>query len=304
MVWGNTIYNILLGGIIVEKIGIVLLNYKNYDDTINCIKTIKKQSYKNYDIIVVDNFSENDSINIIRKNFENENNVYYIQNNNNLGFAQGNNIGIRFAKEELKSDYVFVLNTDTVLEDEDILKKIIKTEYKDCAIINPMCCDIEHNIQRPYLICKESLNKYFFKLGLYLIGKYFKTIFNINTKSKKNNNNLNKEINESKYVIQGCAYMLTPKFFEYYNQLFPETFLYCEELALCVYIDKKKLKTIVNPDVVILHKEGGSSVKIIKDIEIKKIKHQIKSFLKVLKMYVLYDYKKIYKKYNFSESEK
>ena len=282
-----------------KKIGIILLNYKNYNDTIECIKSIENQNYSNYCIIVVDNNSQNESVNEIKISCKDMNNIYIIENKENVGFAKGNNIGIKFAKENLKCDFVFVLNTDTVLFDENTLKKLIslyKPEEK-IAIINPMCCDIEKIIQKPYLIYNSKMWKYVIRMGIYILKQIIKYIFNLD-KYKKNNEKFNvEEIKENKYIIQGCAYILTPDFFKYYSQIFPETFLYCEELALAIYIEKANLKIENSTDVLIIHKEAGSTKEILKDKKKKKIKFQIQSYFKVVKL-LFYDYKKIKKLYN------
>ncbi len=281
-----------------KKIGIVLLNYKNYNDTIECIKSIENQNYSNYCIIVVDNNSQNESVNKIKTSCKDMNNIYIIENKENLGFAKGNNIGIKFAKENLKSDFVFVLNTDTVLFNENTLKKLIslyKPEEK-IAIINPMCCDIEKVIQKPYLIYNSKMWKYVIRMGIYILKQIIKYIFNLD-KYKKNNEKFNvEEIKKNKYIIQGCAYILTPDFFKYYSQIFPETFLYCEELALAIYIEKANLKIENSTDVLIIHKEAGSTKEILKDRKKKKIKFQIQSYFKVVKL-LFYDYKKIRNKF-------
>lgn len=281
-----------------KKIGIVLLNYKNYNDTIECIKSIENQNYSNYCIIVVDNNSQNESVNEIKTSCKDMNNIYIIENKENLGFAKGNNIGIKFAKENLKCDFVFVLNTDTVLFDENTLKKLIslyKPEEK-IAIINPMCCDIEKVIQKPYLIYNSKMWKYVIRMGIYILKQIIKYIFNLD-KYKKNNEKFNvEEIKKNKYIVQGCAYILTPDFFKYYSQIFPETFLYCEELALAIYIEKANLKIENSTDVLIIHKEAGSTKEILKDRKKKKIKFQIQSYFKVVKL-LFYDYKKIRNKF-------
>ena len=75
------------------KIGIILLNYCNYDLTIDCIESIKKSSYQNYEIIVIDNNSPDNS----GKQLSKLDNIRFLQMNENLGFAAGNNRGIEVA---------------------------------------------------------------------------------------------------------------------------------------------------------------------------------------------------------------
>ena len=275
------------------------MNYKNYNDTINCIKSILQQTYQNYNIVVVDNNSQNESINEINNYIQGKDNIFFLKNEKNLGFAKGNNIGIKFAREKLQCDFVFVLNSDTILNDKDSLKKLIDSYVPNSklALINPMCCDLEGNIQLPYLIYSSKMWKYCVKMGVYLIKQFVKLIFNLDKyiKNKKIIVDFNK-IKANKYVIQGCAYILTPDFFEYYTQIYPETFLYCEETALAIYIEKAKLRTITNFDVIIVHKEGGSSKEVLKDKKKQKLKYQVHSYFKVIKL-IMYKYENIRKKF-------
>ena len=281
-----------------KKIGIILLNYKNYNDTIECMKSIQKQNYSNYEIVVVDNSSQNESIKKINDFIKGKTNMHIIANNINLGFAKGNNVGIKFAKNKLKCDFIFVLNADTILEDRDTLKKLINSYVpkRNIAIINPLCCDLDGNVQLPYLISNSKMWRYCLKIGIYLLKQGIKLTLNLERTHKNKNINI-EAIEDSKYIIQGCAYILTPDFFNYYTQIYPETFLYCEEMALGIYIEKINMRTVINKEVVILHKEGGSSAEILKDKKKRRFKYQLKSYFKVIKL-LGYNYEKIKRKFN------
>jgi len=118
-----------------KKVGIVVLNYKNYEDTIACLRSLAEITYQNTEIIVVDNDSQNDSLEYIRKDlvcrhvpycmfvedsidthsYSVSENTILLQSDSNRGYAAGNNIGIRLALER-KADYILILNNDTVVE--------------------------------------------------------------------------------------------------------------------------------------------------------------------------------------------
>lgn len=95
------------------KISVIILNWNELDDTIKCLETLKKSSYTNYDVIVVDNGSKGNDSDIIEKKYEGYAKV--IRNKENLGYTGGNNIGIDYA---LKGgpDYVFLLNNDATVD--------------------------------------------------------------------------------------------------------------------------------------------------------------------------------------------
>ena len=273
------------------KIGIVLLNYKNYNDTIDCINSLINQNYYNLYICVVDNFSNNDSIKQIKKNVkENSKKVFYIENEENLGFAKGNNVGIRFLKKEKKCDYIFVLNTDTIISDKDFFNKFIDDVKKidaKVALINPMCYGLNNNYMYPSFKCANSIAEFMKGMKKRYIIYFIKSLFNINRVNKRIINvDMLKELDNYNYVIQGCSYFLTPTFFKYYDGLFSETFLYCEELALAIYLSNKDLKTINFYNLTLLHKEGGSSVQnggIIR--RMKKFKQMLNSYKYVKEYY-------------------
>lgn len=91
---------------------IILLNWNGWRDTLNCLASLDRLEYRNYWVLVVDNCSSDDSVNRIRASYPD---VPVIQTGKNLGFAGGNNVGIRHALGE-GAEYVWLLNNDTVVE--------------------------------------------------------------------------------------------------------------------------------------------------------------------------------------------
>lgn len=106
-------------------VDIIILNWNGADDTIECIESITKSEFQNFRIIVVDNGSIDDSVNRIKDHFPN---IILIETGQNLGYAEGNNVGLRFALDG-KQDYILVLNNDTILH-KDMLGALIDTAEK------------------------------------------------------------------------------------------------------------------------------------------------------------------------------
>ncbi|MBI1863902.1 glycosyltransferase family 2 protein, partial [Candidatus Woesebacteria bacterium] len=113
------------------KIFIIILNWNRYQDTHDCLKSLEKINKKNLDlnILVVDNGSKVEEIEKLKKIVPANS---LILNNKNLGFAQGNNVGIRQALKN-NADYVLVLNNDTFL-DKNFLTELVSTAQKDKKI--------------------------------------------------------------------------------------------------------------------------------------------------------------------------
>ena len=102
-------------------IHIVILNWNGRDDTLACLETVEKIDYPNFEVIVADNGSSDDSIDAIRQRFPK---VRIIENHANLGFAAGNNSAIAHALDA-GAAFIFLLNNDTVV-DPAILSAFVK----------------------------------------------------------------------------------------------------------------------------------------------------------------------------------
>ncbi len=93
------------------KIAIILLNYNGKEDTLACLESLEKLTYPNFETIVVDNGSSDGSGAAIREGFPQP---LLIETGENLGYAEGNNVGMRKALDR-GADLLFLLNNDTVV---------------------------------------------------------------------------------------------------------------------------------------------------------------------------------------------
>jgi len=90
-------------------VSIISVNYDHPEVTCQLLGSLRKITYPRIEVIVVDNASPNDDPSIILKSFPE---IHFIQSNENLGFAGGNNLGIRIAKGK----YILLLNNDTEVD--------------------------------------------------------------------------------------------------------------------------------------------------------------------------------------------
>jgi GT2 family glycosyltransferase/2-polyprenyl-3-methyl-5-hydroxy-6-metoxy-1,4-benzoquinol methylase len=93
------------------KVSAIVLNWNGKADTLECLESLKHVDYNNLEIVVVDNGSSDDSVLAIRQSFPK---VTVIETGNNLGYAGGNNVGIRYALQN-GAQWVLILNNDTVV---------------------------------------------------------------------------------------------------------------------------------------------------------------------------------------------
>ena len=103
------------------KIGILLVNYNGKNFLNDCINSIYKMKYKNIDILVVDNDSHDNSIDLLEIEYPD---VKVIKTGDNIGVAAGNNVGIRhFIKTDC--DYILIMNNDVEV-DKNMLNYLIQ----------------------------------------------------------------------------------------------------------------------------------------------------------------------------------
>lgn len=114
------------------KVGVVILNYKVKDLTVKCINSVKKSTFGNAEIIVVDNNSE-DCLVEEMKDFPD---VIFISNKENLGYCGGNNVGIKKALAD-GSEIVLILNADTTIGSLTIEKLVAVVEKEDVGVAGP-----------------------------------------------------------------------------------------------------------------------------------------------------------------------
>lgn len=93
------------------KIAIVVLHYRNLSDTLECLDSLQKLDYASYEILLIDNGSKDLGLDVAVKKYSS---LYLIRNQDNLGFAQGCNVGIQSALER-GAEAVLLLNNDTVV---------------------------------------------------------------------------------------------------------------------------------------------------------------------------------------------
>ena len=91
------------------EISIIIVNYNTCDLTLQCLQSVYEKTVDvGFEVIVVDNASSDNSVEMIKKMFPQ---VKIIESVENLGFGKANNLGVKYAN----GDYLFLLNSDTIL---------------------------------------------------------------------------------------------------------------------------------------------------------------------------------------------
>ena len=117
-------------------VSIIILNWNGLTDTIKCLDSVKKITYVNYKIIIVDNGSRNNDCQKIKEKYGDT--IKLMCNEKNLGFTGGNNVALKQIIKENKSKYILLLNNDTEVK-KNFLNILVEysENNKQAGIIGP-----------------------------------------------------------------------------------------------------------------------------------------------------------------------
>ncbi len=220
-----------------SKLAIIILNWNGLENTKECLDSLKKSS-ADFKIFLVDNGSKNNEGEILKKEYGDF--VTLIQNDKNLGFAQGNNIGIEYALKDSEIKYVLTLNNDTTVEPNFIEEALEKFSDPKIGMVAPKTMNY---YQRNKI---DNLGIQFTKGGL---------SFNIKSVEATVQNIFcpcgaaafySRELLEILMKEDGC----------YFD---PDFFAYAEDLDLGFRARLKGFKCVLTADSIVYHKVSAST---------------------------------------------
>lgn len=235
-----------------SKLDIILVSYNTADYTIRALRSVYEQtSETDFNIIVVDNASQDNSVSLIRDEFSH---ITIIESEKNLGFAGGVNLGAKASD----SEYILLLNPDTIILEGAIDKLMAFAEKKQTSGIwggVTFNDDLSLNLNnaRAVLSFKTLL---FSALGL---SKLFKSSCFFN---HDNYGCWDRKSERDVDVITGCFFLTKRDIWEQLNGLDETFFMYAEEADYCMRAIKLEYQPRVTPDAKIIHHGGVSEVNI------------------------------------------
>jgi GT2 family glycosyltransferase len=222
-------------------ISIITVNYNGLDMTIDLLKSIDNQSYKNIEIFVVDNASKEDSAAFFQKNYPH---VKFIRSEKNLGFAGGNNLAVK----EAKGGFLFFINNDAEIT-EGCLEKLVAlfNEKPKLGIVSPLL--LYFNESKGH---DKDLIQYAGTTRVDSITARNKTLGEKEWDTGQFNT-----ATETAYA-HGAAMMIKREVVDNVGVMFEEFFLYYEELDWCEHIRKAGYGIYIEPRARVYHKESAS----------------------------------------------
>lgn len=234
-------------------LGIVILNYMNWEDTYYCIMSILNNTKEiKYKIYLVDNNSPNKMPDNVQEIINKHDDIQFLLSSKNLGYSAGNNIGIEQAKRD-NCSAILIANSDVRFTKNSIEKMFFYLQkHTDVGIIGPMILDKNKKIQKENLCKKTGLKeKYLVRTKLnVLFRKQHREYFGLNRDYRKT---------FEVFAVLGCCFMMSNACAKVVTPLDENTFLYEEELILGIKMQEANFKTVYFPESVIYHLHGKST---------------------------------------------
>jgi GT2 family glycosyltransferase len=255
------------------KIGIVILNWNDAPSTIKLVDSIRMHSndYSNFSIYIVDNGSSDNSKELLTEYIQSVDaklEIELLVNDKNLGYANGNNVGIKKTIDQ-KSDYTLILNNDVEIV-EPIFTELINTFSlnQDIGLVSLKILNSDKTIQKwcarkdtkvvHRFIVYSPLQKLFRETKIY--KNYF---YDLSTVSDPF------EIE----LFSGAAFIVKTDLIQRVGMFDSNTFLYEEELILKDKLINIGKKIYLNPIVNVIHQDGNTTQK----LGVKKYKYMMES---------------------------
>ena len=212
-------------------VSIIILNYNAGKLLLDCVESILKSNFKNFEIIVVDNNSKDKSHLICKEKFEE---IKLIENSQNFGFCEGNNIGAKNAKGE----FIIIINPDTTVTPNWINEFLKANKENGDGIYQPKIISLED---------KKTILSTGNMIHLFGFG-FARDKGNLKTKNVEN-------IEKITYSSGTCIFT-TKKLFEKIGMFDSFLFLYHDDLDLSWRASMQKIDSFYVPTITVFHKES------------------------------------------------
>lgn len=246
---------------------VVILNWNGWQDTVDCLNSLLNSDNDNIKIVICDNGSSDNSIEEINNWCSAEydigvanisagetngnasaasSTITLIYNQDNLGFAAGNNTGLRYALAQQDMSHVWLLNNDTEVAPECLSAMLTRLENFSKPAICGSRIMFHEDIAIVQALGGNTFNKYTGIAGQSL-GRF----------GQENSPRDTKKIEGTIDYLSGCSILLPRSFLETIGLMDEQYFLYYEEIDWAVRANKQ-FANIYADDAVVYHKEGAS----------------------------------------------
>lgn len=245
------------------KIGYVCTNYNNSHYTTSAVRTLKAGTGHEYVIVVVDNNSNSESVNQLKELANEFPDIQLILNTDNVGYFRGLNIGIRYVREQHPAVEWMVVGNNDLEFPVDFAEKLAEhaPRLREHAVVSPDVVTVEGEHQNPHVISGISPLREFtydlyyanYYLGLAIL-KLAKLMPSLSERSDEEEWQTPRPI----YQGHGSCYLLGPRFFEQFDELWAPTFMMSEEYFLSKQLSDVGQRVYYEPAIQVVHHWHGS----------------------------------------------
>jgi GT2 family glycosyltransferase len=218
----------------------IVLHWNTYEDTKECLQSLRKTAYGNYKVVLVDNGSDDNSGFRLHEEYPE---THFIHNDENLGYPEGNNVGIRYAMDK-GAEYAVLLNSDIIV-DPDYLTALV---------------DVAESDERIGIVGSKVLFYHQPNVIQTAGGKINWWLGRIKNYGGPDTGQYDK-IMERDYVYGTCM-LIKRQVIERIGGLDPQFFFSIEEYDYCPRARQAGFKTMYAPKSRIWHKKGASAKKL------------------------------------------
>ncbi len=226
------------------RVAVIVLNWNGLADTLECLGSLARLDYPNYEVVAVDNGSTDGSVPVIRERFPM---ITLLETGENLGYTGGNNVGLRYALAQ-GADYALLLNNDTKVA-PDFLRLLVETAQADPAvgIAGPTIYYYDYYDDQPQVIWSAGGAIDWRRGRTWMVGL-----------NEPEQGQFGQEPREVDFVT-GCALLVKRSVVEQVGLLDERFFTYYEENEWCVRVQRAGYKIVHVPLARMWHKISPSA---------------------------------------------
>lgn len=219
------------------KLGIVISNYNGWQDTLACLDSLRQQTFRDFEVLLLDDASTDDSVEQLRD--AGDERVIFLPQKQNRGFAAVNNIGIRRALQD-GAEWIMLLNNDTACA-PDMLENLLAQTPPE-------------SVSCPKMLFMDPPDEIWFAGGT--LDRKTGKVVHLGGHAKDG-----PAFSEKKQVgfITFCCVLFPRSVVEKVGYLDEDLFMYCEDVDYCIRLTDAGIPMWYLPDAVLHHKAGGTA---------------------------------------------
>lgn len=228
---------------LLPKVYISVLNWNGYEQTIRCLQSLERLDYTNYQVIVIDNDSQNDSVERIRAAFPD---IRLLCSDTNLGYAGGNELALREALADSHADLFWILNNDAVVKPDTLTALVRAYQEHGDALFGSVPLNIRHKNDEwrtdlHYWEIGENQRYVYRKIKNVRFDAFFASV-------------------DDRIVanLSGFSLLIPISVVRKHGFIDTSFFMYMEDADYCFRLRQFGIKSVLVPTSVLFHDGGGS----------------------------------------------